>query len=792
MLKNYLKIAVRNLSKNKVYTFINVLGLSLGIFGSLVIFQLIKFHLLTDSHHHNSENIYRVVMNLHLDDGSVEHEKGSPYILHESLKNDFSSVENSAYVGQQELTLGIPTQNGSSAKFLEKEAAAFIGADYFKVFDYQWLIGQSAALNTPNTVVLTEKYAKKYFGEASPINKVLIINNLTPVKVVGILKDIPETTDLKTEVFVSLPTLKTIVNDDSFTEWAWFMKQRETYISLKNNTSKVAFEAQLPAFSKKYYGEMSKYYRFQLQELSDVHFNLDFGGKISKSSIYLFSAIGILLLLVACINFINLSTAQSFKRFKEIGVRKTLGSSQAQILWQFIVEVALITLLAVFFAIIFAYLVTPLVNDWLSVNITFKQFFDSQMLVFLPILIIFTITVAGLYPSLVVSGYNPIHVLKGIAKSSKTGLSLRKGLVISQFSVAIVLVAVAILVVWQIRFLHNKDIGSTKDLIIHVQVPSTENLETLKNRITQKPFVESVSFARRAPSAEKGGSGGTIKFENRDWEKFVARSKIADENYLDTYEIKLLTGRKPVPSDTIREILVNRKLVKDLGLKTPESILNKRLLVGDANGTGVIVGVVADFNNADLYTPIEPTVIFPLKQRYRFAAIRLNNYSSEVLAELKAIWGEVYPNEVFEYSFYDEELSRLYKREELTRNIIISFALLTIFISCLGLMGLVNLTVSQRTKEIGIRKVLGASVSSITFLLSKDFLKLVFVAIIIASPIAYYFMDKWLSNFAFKVEIEWWIFVLSGIFIIAIALLTVSYQSIRAALMNPVKSIKME
>ncbi len=295
-----------------------------------------------------------------------------------------------------------------------------------------------------------------------------------------------------------------------------------------------------------------------------------------------------------------------------------------------------------------------------------------------------------------------------------------------------------------------------------------------------------------APSAEKGGSGGTIKFENRDWEKFVARSKIADENYLNTYQIKLLTGRKPVASDTIREILVNRKLVKDLGLKTPESILNKRLLVGDANGTGVIVGVVADFNNADLYTPIEPTVIFPLKARYRFAAIRLNKYSSEVLTELKEIWSGIYPNEVFEYSFYDDELAKLYKREEITRNIIISFALLIIFISCLGLMGLVNLTVSQRTKEIGIRKVLGASVSSITFLLSKDFLKLVFVAIIIASPIAYYFMNQWLNSFAFKVEIEWWVFVLSGIFISAIALLTVSYQAIKAASMNPVKSLKTE
>jgi putative ABC transport system permease protein len=315
---------------------------------------------------------------------------------------------------------------------------------------------------------------------------------------------------------------------------------------------------------------------------------------------------------------------------------------------------------------------------------------------------------------------------------------------------------------------------------------------THSNQIAEKPFVESVSFARRAPSSEKGGSGGTIKFENRDWEKFVARSKIADENYLDTYQIKLITGRKPIASDTIKEILVNQKLVKDLGLKTPESILNKRLLVGDANGTGVIVGVVADFNNADLYTPIEPTVIFSLKDRYRFAAIRLNNYSSDVLAELKTIWKGIYPNEVFEYSFYDEELAKLYKREELTRNIVISFASLTIFIACLGLLGLVNLTVSQRTKEIGIRKVLGATVSNITFLLSKDFLVLVLIAILIASPIAYFLMDKWLNTFAFKAEIKWWIFAIANLSVITIALLTVSYQAIKAALMNPVKSLKTE
>jgi putative ABC transport system permease protein len=790
MIRNYLKIAWRNLYKNKAISSINVLGLALGVFGCLLIFQLVKYHSLTDTHHQNAQNIYRVVMNLHLDDGSIEHEKGSPYILHETLKNDFSSVENVAYLGQQELTISIPNRNKD--KFLEKEAAAFISSEYFKVFDYQFASGQAKFLDEPNTVILTEDYAKKYFGNQNPIDKTLIINGFQAVKVVGILKDISETTDLKTEVFISLPTIKTIIPDQSYAEWAWFIKSRETYITLKNGVSKTAFEAQLPAFSKKYYGQMSKYYRFQLQPLADIHFNLDFGGKISKSTIYLFSIIGILLLVVACINFINLSTAQSFKRFKEIGIRKTLGSSKTQILKQFIFEIGLITILAVGFATFFAFLIIPNINNWLNVNINFEQFFDKNLLFFLPIIIIFTIIVAGFYPSIIASGFNPIQILKGISKSSKTGLFVRKGLVISQFSVAIALIAISILVVSQINFLHNKDIGSTKEMVLHVQVPDSDKIEELRNKIAQKAFVSSVSFARRAPSAEKGGSGGTIKFENRDWEKFVARSKIADNNYIETYQIKLLTGKKPIATDTINEILINQKLVKDLGLKSNEAALNKRLLVGDADGTGKIVGVVADFNNSDLYTSIEPTVIFSIKNRYRFAAIRLNTYSTSAIEDLKAIWASVFPNDVFEYSFYDEELANLYKREELIRNIVISFALLTILISCLGLLGLVNLTVVQRTKEIGIRKVLGASVVSITTLLSKDFLKLVVIAIVIASPIAYYFMDKWLDDFAYKINIEWWIFALAGALAILIAFLTVSYQAIKAALMNPVKSLKSE
>ncbi|MCU0329253.1 MAG: ABC transporter permease [Chitinophagales bacterium] len=788
MLKNYFKICLRSLLNNKTYLIINVLGLSLGISGSLVIFQLVKFHLLTDSHHRHFKNIYRVVMDLHLDDGSVEHEKGSPYVLHQALKNDFASIENVAYLGQQELTLTTAQNN----KFLEKEATAFIDANYFKIFDYEWKIGQPLLLNSPNNVVLTEKYAHKLFGDNDPINQTLRINNLQDVKIVGIIRDIPETTDLKTEIFVSLPTLKNIVSDDSFTEWAWFMKSRETYVQLKDNITEQKFESQLPEFSKKYYGEMAKYYQFQLQPLADIHFNLGYSGKISRSTIYLFSGIGVLLVLIACFNFINLSTAQTTRRLKEIGVRKVLGSSQIQIFWQFITEASIIIVFALVLGVLFSYLAIPLVNNWVNINISFRHFFDLYLLSFIPIMIIFIIVIAGIYPSAIISRFNPIATIKGINKNSKFGFLLRKTLVIAQFGVTFVLIAISIAVVLQINFLHNKDIGSTKDLIIHIEVPDVSQLESLKNKIKQKSFVESITFTRRAPSSPKGGSGGTIKFEDRDWEKFVVRSKIADENYLDTYQIKLVAGRKTTQSDTLREVLINKKLVKDLGLESLNDAIGKRLLIGDADGTGVIVGIVDDFNNTDLYTAVEPTVIFSIKDRYKFAAIKLNMYSENIINELKNIWEIEFPNDVFEYSFYDQELAKFYKREELTRNIVISFALLAIVISCLGLLGLVKLAVLQRFKEIGIRKVLGASVSNITFLLSKDFLLLVLIAILIASPIAYYFIEKWIGRFPYRVSIEWWIFALSGLLAVLIAISTISYQAIRAALMNPVKSLKTE
>jgi len=401
-------------------------------------------------------------MDLHLDDGSVEHEKGSPFVLHHTLKNDFPSVENAAYVGQQELTISIVRKNGLKDKYLEKTAAIFTNANYFGIFDYQWLSGNSSALNVPNTVVLTESCAKKYFGKESPIDKILKINNLQDVKVVGVLRGYPENTDLKTEVFISLPTIKTIIPDYGYEDWQWFSKTRETYISLKEGISKQSFEAQFPAFSKKYYGEMSKFYRFRLQPLADVHFDLEYGGKIKKSTILILALIGVLLVIIACINFVNLSTAQAFKRFKEIGVRKVLGSSQAQLFWQFILEIALITAISVALALLFAYSSILVINHWLKTQLTFVQFFDSKLLIFIPLLFIFIVAVAGFYPAWVILNFNPVKALKGISQGIGKGVFVRKGLVVTQFSISFVLISVSILVVLQLDFIKKKTLATTK------------------------------------------------------------------------------------------------------------------------------------------------------------------------------------------------------------------------------------------------------------------------------------------------------------------------------------------
>ncbi|MCF2488304.1 FtsX-like permease family protein [Dyadobacter sp. CY347] len=794
MLRNYLRVAWRNLVRNKVYSAINVAGLGIGMAGAIIIFQLVSYHLGVDKHHAQADKIFRMVVDLHLEDGSVEHEKGSAFALHTALRKEFANVSHAAYLAERELTISIEQANNSK-KFFEKSSAAFTDSEFFKIFDYQFLAGNAAVLNVPGHIVITERYAQKYFGKSNPMGRLIRLNNAENVTVAGVIKDFPEQTDFKKDVFVSLPTLKKLIPEYGYEDWGWIDSNRETFVSLRSEEDKAALENQLVAFAKKIHGADSNVFHYHLQPLSDIHFNMNYGGKIKYYTIVMLATVGLLLILIACFNFINISTAQSFKRSKEVGIRKVLGVSQWQVFWLFIYEAALFSGMSFVLSILLSKLLAPVISNWLEIIVEVNIFTDFTLLAFSFLLLFFVVCVAGIYPALVISNLNPIRAIKGMTLANDGGsFSVRKGLVVAQFSISFVLIAVSMVIILQSRYLKNKDLGLNKDLILHVGLPETETakIEALSNEIPGIKEVASISFFRNPPSSQ-AGNGGSIKFENRDWEKFVARSRVADNHYIATYGLKLIAGRNAVQSDTLHELLINNKLAKSLGLKSPEEALNKRLVVGDMdNKTGVIVGVLSDFNNADLYSTIEPTVIYASKKHYRSAGIKLQNLSASTIPDIMKVWQKHFPEYVFQYSFYDEEIAGFYKREELASNLTSMFALLSVFLSCLGLFGLALFSIEQRTKEIGIRKVLGASIASITTLLSMDFLRLVAIAIIIASPVSYFFMNKWLQDFAFRIDIEWWIFAVSALLAIAIACLTVGYQSVKAALANPVKTLKTE
>ncbi len=793
MIGSYFKFTLRNLTKHKVYAGINLFGLAVGMAGAIVIFQLVKYHLSVDRYHRNAENTYRVVVDLHLEDGSVEQERGSAFVLHETLKKEFSYVREAAYVAHKELTIRVDN-DGSSRKFLEKDHLVFTNADFFKIFDYKWISGNASAMTAPNQAVVTERYARKYFGDGNAMGKVIRANNRENLVIAGVVADYPEQTDFKQDIFVSLPTLKKIVPEYGYEDWGWIDSGRETYVTLRSQDDKAAFEGQMPAFAKKYYGPDGKVFHYHLQDLSDVHFNIAYGGKIKYNTIVVLATVGILLILIACFNFINLSTAQAFKRSREVGVRKVLGVSQMQVFWLFIQETALLTFAASAISIVTAWLFAPMVSHWLDLKVSVNIFGDPILMAFCAALLLFVVMLAGVYPAFVISKFNPVKAIKGLLKeNNRSFFSVRKGLVVTQFSISFVLIAVSTLIILQSEFLKNKDLGMDKDLILHLNVPETETskLAALRNELSALPEVVDLSFFRSAPSVQMSG-GGTIKFENRDWEKFVARSRAADDHFVKTYGLKLVAGRIPVHSDTLNELLINRKLVRALGLKSPEDALNRRLHVGDAGKTGTIVGILSDFNNGDLYSGIEPTIVFADQSRYRWAGVKLSRVNASTISRIGAVWQKQFPENVFEYSFYDEEIAKFYQREELATRLTTTFALLSVCLSCLGLFGLAIFAIEQRTKEIGVRKVLGASVAGITAMLSMDFLKLVLAAMIIASPVAWYFMDRWLQDFAYRIEISWWIFAWAGFLATGIALLTISFQSIKAALTDPVRSLRSE
>jgi putative ABC transport system permease protein len=801
MIKNYLKIAWRNLWRHKLYTFINMFGLALSIACSIVLYRFISYHSSFDTYHHDAKQIYRVVHTLTFDDGVPMYDQGAPLALARDLKAADPRIKDiGILLRMHDINVAINQSSREGNKlFAEHENIGITDGRFFNLFDYQWEQGDSkTALAQPNSVVLTHGLAQKYFGSQDVVGKTIRVDNKNTFTVTGVVADHPANTDIKSDLFLSLSTLKDIYPDiaDRLTNrWDVINSTNSVYIKLNEGINPGEIEQELAKMNVKAQGpEMAKPFHFMLLPLQDMHFDGRFAGVIQHSLLTTLGVIGLLLIIIACVNFINMATAQSFKRAKEIGTRKVLGGSPGAIFLQFICETAYIVVFAALLSFAMVAVAAPVLNNWLQTQLSFNFFADYRLAGFVGLIMIVVILAAGSYPALILSKFKPVDALKNqIGKNAQSGAITRKGLIVMQNVIAQVLIISTVLITMQVRYLKTADLGFDKNATLMVPVPDNAKGKTdyLRNQLLADPAIKNVSYCYRAPSSTSG-KGGSIKYDTREWEKFVGNTIMGDADYVKTFGIQIIAGRNLTDRYDAAEYLVNETLMRQLGVKNPQQIIGKRFTAGDlADKPGIIVGVVKDFHAKSLYVPIGPEYIAPFRSYYQYAGVKINSTNaSAVIQRIQKQWQSVYPDHVFEYKFLDEQVADFYQKEDLLNKLITSSAIIAIFISCLGLLGLISLITLQRTKEIGIRKVLGASVASITGLLSADFLKLVLFSVVIASPIAWLLMHKYLQNFAYRIDMSWWIFALSAIMALLIAFVTVSFQSIKAAMANPMDSLR--
>ncbi|MCF2442891.1 ABC transporter permease [Dyadobacter sp. CY345] len=796
MLKNYFKIAYRNLQRSKAYTFINVCGLALGITCAILIFMLVRYHLSFDNFHAKSDRIYRLITEFH--EETIVQENGVPSPLGKAFRNDFAFAEKTARVvsyGRQLISLPNSKDN---LKFEEKEGLAYAEPGFFDIMNFPLLEGdKKTVLANPNSAIITEKLAIKYFGKPNAIGKTIRVNNGTNYKITGILKDLPVITDRRQEIYLSYENLKDENAWLAGDSWGGVYSGSQCFVLLKEGISQKIVEKALPAISKKYYSPKDAgTFQFKLQPLSDIHFNSELGGYMEKKNLWALAFIGIFLIVTACVNFINLATAQALSRSKEIGVRKVLGSRKSQLFWQFIAETAVITGFAVGIALILCYAILPYVNTLFESQLTISVLSDISLLAFLAGLALIVTFCSGSYPGLILAGFQPIAALKGkLSQKNVGGFTLRRGLVVAQFAISQILIIGTIVIANQMRFSQKTDLGFKKDAIIMLPVPDNNisKMSTLRSRISQLPGVENTTFCLAGPASESENNS-KVKFDSRQEEElFSINLKYADDQYVPTFGLKIVAGRNIVPSDTVREFLVNEMMVKKLKLKSLEDIIGKKLSVDGGKRFVTIVGVVKDFHISSFRQSIVPVGIVSRYQDYQNFAVNINAQSIKpTLESIEKLWSDTYPEYVYKSEFLDDRIAKFYQLDNLMLQLIQTFAAIAIFIGCLGLYGLVSFMATQKTKEIGVRKVLGASIGNIIWIFGKEFVRLLLIAFVVASPLAWWVMRGWLQEFQYKAEFGIGIFLAALAVTLFIALVTVGYRSVSAALRNPVKSLKSE
>jgi putative ABC transport system permease protein len=799
VLKNYFKIALRNLLKLKAYSLINILGLAIGVAACILILLFVSDELSYDKFNQNAGQIYRI----HFKAAIMGKEMNfalSPALLGPTLVKDFPEVI------QYVRILPSPNMLIRYKENVFNETRFFwVDSTLFDVFAIPFIKGNpKTALSEPHTLVLTETLAKKYFGNENPIGKVMNFEDGTPYTVKGVVQDCPLNSHFHYDLFAS--NSSTNIGKDTY----WVNISYYTYIVLKTGTSVRNLESKFPEFVRKYvgpqsyqllglqYDDLKKHgYAFQwvLQPLTSIHLNSNLDGELEPNSnikyVFIFSIVALFILVIACINFMNLATARSEMRSKEVGVRKVLGSNRSQLIKQFLLESVLLTTIAVILAIGLVETLIPAFNKFSGKQLHINYFNNLWVIPALIVTILIVGLAAGSYPAFFLSSFRPIKVLKGKINGIK-GNFLRSGLVVFQFAISIILFIGTFVVYSQLNYIQEKKLGFDKDQVLVIKRAwAIEHPQSFKNVLFQSNLVKDASSTDNLPG--ESFSQVLFKADNASsTEQHVFATMFTDYDYSKTLGLELKEGRffsKEFPSDT-QAVVINESTVHAFHMTNP---IGKRVFYSRTNSIYTIAGVVKDFHFESMHQVIKPLVIFLNRGQTECLIVKIREKNiPAAISYIKNEWNKFVPNKPFEYYFLDDKFNKLYSSEVKIQQIFTMFSMLAIFIACLGLFGLAAFTAERRKKEIGIRKTLGASVYGIVFLLSKEFIKWVLIANVIAWPVAYYFMNKWLQDFAYKTEMSIWIFLVAGILALIIALLTVSANAIKSATANPIKSLKYE
>ena len=820
MLKNHFRIAARALVRHKVFTLIHVFGLALGICACIVIYLISRYEFDFDAFHPDKERIFRV-------GGSVQENEDNhaPRVYSEAIPSPVPSALREQIPGLEVVVGYYPYRSTVTIRENNKDIRNFTGASgaannggtiitepgYFKIFTYDWLAGNPAtSLTRPFSVVLSKSKASQYFGSLSfneIIGKEVIYNDSLRVNVSGIVKDWDKNTDFPFTDFISFSTIKASFLKNLYHTDDWHFTPGIPWISSFVKLSKGKDPAQAGAqvealFTDRFKADpFLRLIRFgiQLQPLPDVHFNAAYNDGIRKAhlpTLYGLMGVAFFILLIAVFNFINLSTAQSLQRAKEMGVRKILGSSRMNLIFQHLTETFLLCLFAECVAVLMVNPVLSAFSDYIPPAVKFHLLHPVTLLFILSVMLT-TCLLAGLYPAWMLSSTSAAQSLKKMTTEKTGSWSIRKPLIVFQFTVSLIFIISSIVIRSQIRFMLDADFGFNPDAIITIanQNDPGNKLSVLKEKINQLPGVNGTVLQGHAPMGD-AMLQLPVQYKGKTDREMMVSVQAGTKDFIPFYQMKLIAGRNLVSSDSLQEYVINATCSRALGFARPEEAIGQLLYWNSK--TYPIVGVIADFYEGSFHNSIGPVVIGHIPQFENSLATRLDmrndhkNGASKTILQIQRLWKEIYPLEPFDYRFLNDSIAGMYKKDQQASWLMTVTMLIAIFISCTGLFGLITFVAKQRTREIGIRKVLGASVSSIVAMLSNDFLKLVFLSIPIASPVAYFCMHRWLQNFAYRINISWWIFALAGLASVIIALLTVGFQAIKAAVANPVQSLRSQ